>query len=68
MFNESGLCILEKQIETLFDNKTEYNNYKLIIKNISHTLLINHSKNDDDFIFKSFQSEKFKTLFLIRNN
>ena len=68
MFNESGLCILEKQIEILFDNKTEYNNYKLIIKNISHTLLINHSKNDDDFIFKSFQSEKFKTLFLIRNN
>ena len=68
MFNESGLCILEKQIETLFDNKTEYNNYKLIIKNISHTLLINHRKNDDEFIFKSFQSEKFKTLFLIRNN
>ena len=38
MFNESGICILEKQIETLFDNETEYNNYKLIIKKISHTL------------------------------
>lgn len=68
MFNESGICILEKQIETLFDNTTEYNNYKLIIKNISHTLLINNSKNDDDFIFKSLQSEKYKILFFIRNN
>jgi len=68
MFNESGICILEKQIETLFDNATEYSNYKLIIKNISHTILINSSKNDDDFVFKSFQSEKYKILFLIRNN
>ena len=68
MFNESGICILEKQLETLFDNKTEYNNYKLIIKNISHTILINNRKNGDDFIFRSFQSEKYKTLFLIRSN
>lgn len=68
MFNESGICILEKQIEALFDDKTEYNNYKLIIKNISHNLFINNNRNDDEFIFKSIQNEKYKILFLIKSN
>ena len=36
MFNSSGICLLEKQIEILFSNKDEYNKYKLKIKRIGH--------------------------------
>ena len=36
MFNSSGICFLEKQIEILFSNKAEYNKYKIKIKRIGH--------------------------------
>ena len=36
MFNSSGICLLEKQIEILFSNNEEYNKYKLKIKRIGH--------------------------------
>ena len=75
LFNQSGICVLEKQIKILFNNISEYNNYKLIIKRISHTLLMNYQNfkpNDNtlenEFIFKNIQNEKCKILFLIRNN
>ena len=38
MFNKSGICILEKQLEILFPDKMQYNSYKLLIKNIAYTL------------------------------
>ena len=47
IFNKSGICILEKQLEILFEDITEYNNYKLLIKNISHLLLINIKENKE---------------------
>ena len=36
MFNSSGVCFLEKQIEILFSKIEEYNNYKLKIKRLGH--------------------------------
>ena len=36
MFNSSGICFLEKQIEILFSKTEEHNNYKLKIKRIGH--------------------------------
>ena len=36
MFNSSGICFLENQIEILFSKTEEYNNYKLKIKRIGH--------------------------------
>ena len=36
MFNSSGICFLEKQIEILFSKIEVYNNYKLKIKRIGH--------------------------------
>ena len=36
MFNSSGICFLEKQIEILFSKTEECNNYKLKIKRIGH--------------------------------
>ena len=39
IFNKSGICILEKQVEIIFPDKIQYNNYKLLIKNIAYTLL-----------------------------
>ena len=36
MFNSSGICFLEKQIEILFSKTEEYNNYKLKIKRLGH--------------------------------
>ena len=89
LFNNSGICILEKQIEILFKDSKQYNNYKLLIKNLAHKILINYEKikidktNDDneklslnnnknskdnEFIFKIFQLEKCKILFMIRNS
>lgn len=74
LFNQSGICILEKQIKTLFADISEYNNYKLIIKRLSHTLLMNYQNikpNDNlenEFIFKNIQNEKYKILFMIKNN
>ena len=75
LFNQSGVCVLEKQIKTLFNNMSEYNNYKLIIKRISHTLLMNYQNIkpydntlENEFIFKNIQNEKCKILFLIKNN
>lgn len=75
LFNQSGICVLEKQIKTLFNNMSEYNNYKLIIKRISHTLLMNYQNIkpydntlENEFIFKNIQNEKCKILFLIKNN
>ena len=44
IFNKSGMCVLEKQFEEIFKDSEEYNNYKLFIKNISHTILINNEK------------------------
>ena len=75
LFNQSGICVLEKQIKILFNNISEYNNYKLIIKRISHTLLMNYQNIkpydntlENEFIFKNIQNEKCKILFLIKNN
>lgn len=74
LFNQSGICVLEKQIKTLFADISEYNNYKLIIKRLSHTLLMNYQNikpNDNlenEFIFKNIQNEKYKILFMIKNN
>ena len=75
LFNQSGVCVLEKQIKTLFNNMSEYNNYKLIIKRISHTLLMNYQNIkpydntlENEFIFKNIQNEKCKILFMIKNN
>lgn len=74
LFNQSGICVLEKQIKTLFADLSEYNNYKLIIKRLSHTLLMNYQNikpNDNlenEFIFKNIQNEKYKILFMIKNN
>ena len=75
LFNQSGICVLEKQIKTLFSNMSEYNNYKLIIKRISHTFLMNYQNIkpydntlENEFIFKNIQNEKCKILFLIKNN
>ena len=39
------MCVLEKQFEEIFKDSEEYNNYKLLIKNIAHTILINNEKN-----------------------
>ena len=41
IFNISGICILEKQFESIFKDSEKYINYKLLIKNIAHNLLIN---------------------------
>jgi hypothetical protein len=75
LFNQSGICVLEKQIKTLFADISQYNNYKLLIKRISHTLLMNYQNikpNDNtlenEFIFKNIQNEKCKILFMIKNN
>lgn len=75
LFNQSGICLLEKQIQTLFKDVNEYNNYKLILKRVSHTFLMNYQNikpNDNtlenEFIFKNIQNDKYKILFLIKNN
>ena len=44
MFNSSGICFLEKQIEILFSNKEDYNNYKLKIKRMGHLFYQYHQK------------------------
>ena len=97
LFNKSGVCVLEKTLHTIIKDPNEYIKYKLLIKNISHNLLLNCEKknniaknnynNDEkenneklnlninkmkqienEFVFKNFQFEKCKILFLIRNN
>ena len=91
LFDKSGVAVLEKQFNVLFPDMAEYNKYKLLIKNISHTLLLNretkssvgnpttpqdneklnlnkfNNNNDNDFVFKSFQNDKCKLLFMVRN-
>jgi hypothetical protein len=54
---------------------SEYNNYKLFIKRITHTFLMNYQNIkpydntlENEFIFKNIQNEKCKILFLIKNN
>ena len=37
-FNKSGICILEKQLEILLPDIIQYNNYKLLIKNMAYAL------------------------------
>ena len=44
MFNSSGLCFLEKQIEILFTDSKEYNEYKLKIKNIAYLFYLYQQK------------------------
>ena len=92
LFNKSGICILEKQIETIINDIEEYNKYKILIKKIGHTFLNYYEKNkyaiaeikenedtfnlnknkkypnDNKFIFKFIQLEKFKILIMLRNN
>ena len=58
IFNKSGICILEKQLKILFRNQKEYNNYKLNIKNIAHTLLINLEKNKSNSHYNENDNEK----------
>jgi hypothetical protein len=41
IFNNSGICILEKQFDSILKDTEKYMNYKLLIKNIAHNLLIN---------------------------
>ena len=41
IFNISGICILEKQFDSILKDTEKYMNYKLLIKNIAHNLLIN---------------------------
>ena len=45
LFNKTGICILHQQFEHLFTDKEQYNNYKLIIKNIAHKFELNQDKN-----------------------
>ena len=90
LFNNSGICILEKQLEKIYLNPNQYNNYKQIIKNLANIFLINYQNckiseekentekislnenkkyaKDNEFIFKFIQLEKYKLLFMIRNN
>jgi hypothetical protein len=88
LFNESGICVLEKQMNTIIKDDERYNKYKLLIKNIAHTLIIHEKKNiqkkktkdndklnlnkndyiDNEFVFKKIEIEKYKILFLIKNN
>ena len=44
MFNSSGICILEMQLEILFPELEEYNEYKLKIKNIAHLFLLHQQR------------------------
>jgi len=44
MFDSSGLCFLEKQIEILFTDSKEYNEYKLKIKNIAYLFYLYQQK------------------------
>ena len=41
IFNISGICILEKQFDSILKDTEKYMNYKLLIKNIAHNLLMN---------------------------
>ena len=45
MFNSSGICILEKQIEILFSELEKYNEYKLKIKNIANLFYLHYQRN-----------------------
>ena len=44
MFNSKGICILEQQIEILFQNSEDYKTYKLKIKNIAHLFFLYRQK------------------------
>ena len=44
LFNKSGICILQQQFEILFTDKEQYNNYKLMIKNITNKFSFNQDK------------------------
>ena len=44
MFNSSGICILEMQLEILFPELEEYDEYKLKIKNIAHLFLLHQQR------------------------
>ena len=39
IFNNSGICILEKQFDSILKDTEKYMNYKLLIKNIAQNLL-----------------------------
>ena len=45
IFNESGICIMEKQFDSIFKDTEKYMNYKLLIKNLAHNLLMNVENN-----------------------
>ena len=70
LFNKSGICILEKQIETIFKNPEEYYEYKLLIKKIAHTLLINNEKSEFKKKINNKTNENVDKLNLnsIKNN
>ena len=61
IFNTSGICVLEKQIEKIFKEDKEYMKYKLIIKNIAHNLLMNYEN------MKSIPEDK-ENLIVLNNN
>ena len=63
LFNKSGVCILEKQLEILFNDISQYNKYKLIIKNMAHSLLINIDKNKP-----KNQTQEMDKLNINKNN
>ena len=57
LFNKSGICIFQKQIEKIFNNIDEYTKYILLIKNISHNLLRNYEKTKKELIDKDEKRE-----------
>ena len=66
LFIESGLCIFEKKLELNNINEEEYNNLKILLKNISIKLL-NKNKNPDLFIFNRFLLNKYKIVILLKS-
>ena len=64
IFNKSGICIIEKQLEILFSVPEQYHKYKLLIKNIAHKLLINLDQTKSNIK----ESEKLNINKINNNN
>ena len=44
------MCVLEKQFEEIIKDSEEYNNYKILIKNIAHIILTNNENNKNQSV------------------
>ena len=64
IFNKSGICIIEKQLEILFSVPEQYHKYKLLIKNIAHKLLVNLDQTKSNIK----ESEKLNINKINNNN